>query len=655
MKVKGYLIFHLNLAFSSIEENSRLNVIQKCYHPLLDLIEKTGIPMGVELTGWTLKQIKKADPLWIKRFKLLLDNGSCELIGSGYCQLIGPLVPFSVNKWNQEIGMQLYGRILGVRPKIALVNEMAYSSSLVALYKEFGYKGIIIDKDNASLVLKNKTKTISELPMNAQGVEVNISLPVLWSDSILFQKFQHYAHGDTSLFKYINYIKERVAIGDNLIPIYCSDAEVFDYRPGRFSEEALANPEGEWSRINRALKAITIEVNMEWVLPTEALNINNKSIRCISSKFTSAAHPIPVKKQAKYNISRWAVTGRDDLWLNTACHKIEKYLTMSNNTNANDWAELCDLWSSDYRTHITKTRWMGVKQQLSHVLSKYKIKSNNSFSNEKKHCLSLEELKDKCANVRIVLDDSGIFLKISTPKIEIEFNLRKGLTINGLAFVRHNMRKSVGTLPHGYFPSIKHGADYFSGGVVVELPIDRKRITDLKPVIPSFYLYDNGDIEVIATIQTDMGDICKVYIISSIDEHLSLSYDFIGWKKPVGSIRVGTMTLFPEFYDENVVFSCANGGASKEVFSMNEDMNHGAPSSTLVSTSGGVGATDGSISISGKNGKLFFRWLPEECAVMPLLQRESGLTRLMFSMLELDDTSKESNHLSKFKFTISSS
>ena len=37
---QGYLIFHLNLAFSSIPSESRLEVIRKCYWPLLDLAEE---------------------------------------------------------------------------------------------------------------------------------------------------------------------------------------------------------------------------------------------------------------------------------------------------------------------------------------------------------------------------------------------------------------------------------------------------------------------------------------------------------------------------------------------------------------------------------------------------------------------------------------
>ena len=74
MKPKGYLIFHLNLAFSSIEEAAWADVIRHCYHPLLNLIEKTGIPIGIELTGWTLRQIELIDNSWVERFKALLNS-----------------------------------------------------------------------------------------------------------------------------------------------------------------------------------------------------------------------------------------------------------------------------------------------------------------------------------------------------------------------------------------------------------------------------------------------------------------------------------------------------------------------------------------------------------------------------------------------------
>src|SRR6202012_1976850 len=75
-----YALFHLNLAFSSIEEEQRGEVIAKCYWPLLDLAEKHG-PLGIELTAFTLEEIASRDPEWIGHCRALIASGKVELIG----------------------------------------------------------------------------------------------------------------------------------------------------------------------------------------------------------------------------------------------------------------------------------------------------------------------------------------------------------------------------------------------------------------------------------------------------------------------------------------------------------------------------------------------------------------------------------------------
>ena len=473
MKPKGYLVFHLNLAFSSIEEDAWADVIRTCYHPLLDLIEKTGIPIGIELTGWTLKQIERIDIAWVERFKALINTGNCELIGSGYCQIIGPLVPHTVNEWNQRLGLEVYKQILDCRPKIALVNEMAFSSSMVDLYSQFDYKGFIMDRDNIKLALHSYNSTSEKISTHVKG-SGDTTLPVLWSDSILFQKVQHFAHGDISIDNYLDYLKGRIKDGELLFPIYSNDAEVFDYRPGRFSEERPTHHEGEWNRIERLLRSISSQAEVEFILPTQALEINNKEKDQSALRLTNADYPIPVKKQEKYNIARWAVTGRGDLWLNTMCHRIEKHLTSSKNNNRNDWQELCELWASDLRTHITDKRWIKAKNKLSALLDQQGI--DTTFG--KTHAVdeqynSLKSVIGQYGGVTISLDKEGILLSISTKKIKLKLNLRRGLAIQSLAFASHDMEPCIGTLPHGYFSSISLGADYYSGGVVVELQIGR--------------------------------------------------------------------------------------------------------------------------------------------------------------------------------------
>jgi hypothetical protein len=652
MKPKGYLVFHLNIAFSSIEEEAWTDVIQTCYHPLLDLIEKTSIPIGIELTGWTLKQIERIDIAWIKRFKSLLNTGSCELIGSGYCQIIGPLVPYKVNEWNQKLGIESYKKILDCRPEIALVNEMAFSSSLVDLYDQFDYKGFIMDRDNIKLALDS-----DKVPSHAKGVGDSV-MPVLWSDSILFQKVQYFAHGDISINNYLDYIQSRIDDGELLFPIYFSDAEVFDYRPGRFSEERPTHPEGEWYRVEKMLNSLSTHVGMEWVSPSQALEFNHKAVSRNVSQLTSIAYPVPVKKQAKYNISRWAVTGRDDLWMNSMCHRITQHLTKSNNNNSSDWRQICELWSSDLRTHITDKKWAKATNQLSAMLNSHNITSDfgiNHMMNDKYD--SLKDVIGHYGGAEITLHKDNIFLSISTNNIQIELNLRRGLSINSLAFASQGMEPCIGTLPHGYFSSISLGSDYYSGGLIVELPLQRRRITDLEPVTPCFLLTSNGDIEIHAEIITPLGIINKIIRISVNNEDILLSYSFPNWDNIIGSVRLGNITFLNKFNSRGVSVLTSNGGVTDDCFLLKGEVKHTASSSTLVSSSSGFGATNGDICIKSNHGKVYLNWDPAECAVMPMLQylpsKPSSLFRVFFSLKEIDDTAKESK-IGSFSYNISS-
>ena len=72
---------------------------------------------------------------------------------------------------------------------------------------------------------------------------------------------------------------------------------------------------------------------------------------------SNARQPILVKKQKKYNVIRWAVSGRNDIEIYTKCWQIYKKFIYFNISEISNWKELCYLWSSDFRTHITKKRW----------------------------------------------------------------------------------------------------------------------------------------------------------------------------------------------------------------------------------------------------------------------------------------------------------
>ena len=154
---KTYLFFHLNLMFSSIEEIDRKKVIKKTYWPILKLA-KSGFKLGIELTGISLEIIEKIDKEWIKCFKELLDQNKVELIGSGYSQIIGPIVPAKVNDYNIKLGNKVYKKLLGVEPEIALTNKCHSLQELLVTTTNNGYKSLIVEVNNYSRFNKSLFK-----------------------------------------------------------------------------------------------------------------------------------------------------------------------------------------------------------------------------------------------------------------------------------------------------------------------------------------------------------------------------------------------------------------------------------------------------------------------------------------------------------------
>lgn len=648
---QGYLIFHLNLAFSSIPTGARTEVIRKCYWPLLDLIEDTGIPIGIELTGWTLQQISELDPAWVERFRYLLTAHRCELIGSGWSQLIGPLVPYEVNCSNQKMGLEAYRKVLGVSPRIVLVNEMAFSTGMVDVYTKAGYEGIVMDRDNVRLALGLNHTPISATPTHAMGFG-DVSIPMLWSDSIFFQRLQRVVHGDIPVSEYMKYVKQRAESDNVVLPLYCNDTEIFDYRPGRFTTESRLHPEGEWVRLKRVCNRLQEDLKLDWLSPGEALDIQSATPNPNIMRLTSVSQPIPVKKQAKYNINRWAVTGRDDLWLNSSCHRVYQSLMKNEEKCVDTWKELCELWASDLRTHITDDRWKNSLSRLSKLTHQLQDRQITG-SKKNQHVQNKTDLSE---DIHLEKDNEDIYWTIKTPNIHLVLNARRGLTIKSLSFKSQNFEPLIGTLSQGYFNSIELGADFYSGGVIIEMPGERIRVTDLEWVKPEIEQLDS-QIIIKANIYVGHGTIRKTIVIDNQEEQIKLGYDFEEWARPLGIVRVGNLTLMPASYSQPINLHCTNGGQMTESFRLDKNVNHGRAASTFVSSTAALGATEGKVKIKDSNNLGFVvKWDPAICAAIPMLHyqssRDSYLARIYFSLCELDDTSRSGGRLLPFSMNL---
>jgi hypothetical protein len=609
--------------YSSIEEASRKDVIQKCYWPLFKLAD-IGIPIGIEAPAITLEIINELDPDWILTLSKYIAEDKIEFIGSGYSQIIGPLIPAKVNEWNQKLGLEKYEKLLGIKPKLALVNEMAYSGGIVEHYVNTGYKGLIMEWNNpraAHPEWDNEWRYFPQMTIGTNGE----TIPLIWADSIAFQKFQRYAHGEYELDEYVKYIKSHIGELDRFLPLYSNDVEIFDYRPGRYKTEPQFAGRSEWDRIIDLYKYLKQQDWCEFIFPSQVLSGLNDKSGGNELTLESPAQPIPVKKQGKYNINRWALTGRDDLSINSKCYKIYNSFVENDNNNSVDWKELSYLWSSDFRTHITEKRWNDYCERLDLLLAKYEF--TNCIDNEK----SSEKME--------FIDDKK-WLSVENNNYKVVFSKDKGLTIQSLAFKKFGKESLLGTLEHGYYYDISFGADYYSGHAVIER-LGEHKVTDLGKVNPGVDQNGNG----IISIQKS-GNYLFNQIIKFENEKLVFEKDIEVDICEKSIIRPYYFTFNPEVWDrESIYIATHNGGSTLEKFNLKgQNISHGDIYSSLISSRHGFGNTEGIFIVGDKDKSITFECNISVSALIPsLIYKEIDNTfffRFQYSAREMDETVK---------------
>lgn len=633
-KLNLFSIFHLNLAFSSIEEEDRPKVIEQCYWPLLRLIENNQVPAGIELTGYTLEAINKLDKAWVAKFRDLLRSEHCELIGSGYSQIIAPLIPHEVHNANLKIGIEIYQDILGIKPDLALINEQSFSKGIVDSYIDHQFKAIIMEWENVAQFKNDWDPELRYFPQTIQDNQ-NRSIQLIWNQSIAFQKFQRYAQYGIELEEQLLFLRKHLGARNRTFALYGSDAEIFDYRPGRYQSEAILKDHKEWHRIEELYQALKSDPDFKLVKPSYTLigtNLNpSKAIT-----LTSAQDPIPVKKQQKYNITRWAVTGQNDFGINTRCWNIFTKLQQDNLLTDEYLRELSYLWSSDFRTHITKSRWEKFQERL----TKFETDTETKFS------LSTipHESNPEERECDYQIEQQGRFLNIESERYLLKLNTHKGLAVHSFTDKDRGPQPLWGTLEHDYFDNSQWSADFYSGHLVMELPGQHK-ITDLTEIRPVIQRTES-QVTIRGKLTCPVGNIEKSIVFCAQSGVVSFSYN-IDWEKiPLGTLRVAHITLNPEVFDQgSLLYQCHNGGQKQEIFRIHSNkINHASPVSTLVSSSSGLGLTNGTLSIGDKKQTIEIRCPKSLAAYIGFIQYEKLKTkyfyRAILSAQEMDETSK---------------
>jgi len=199
--------------------------------------------------------------------------------------------------------------------------------------------------------------------------------------------------------------------------IYGTDWEIFNFRP--LTHEASFS---EIERVESFFKIIHSYKNINFILPSSLLKTK---IKTSPIEITSAEIPIPCKNRDDYNVTRWAVSGRDNNAQNSKCFKtFFKLKTISTIDSKNEykeeWQQLIRLWGSDFRTKTTSEKHYAFWTEIGHL---------EHLLNEKKSNI-IHKTKDT-ADI-IIKNPSNTDLKNEIVEITLKFKQGRFYSLPGL-------------------------------------------------------------------------------------------------------------------------------------------------------------------------------------------------------------------------------
>jgi len=611
-----YSAWHLNLNYSSVDISARPEVIDRCYWPLLALAESTGCPQGIEISGSTLQTIQELDPSWIAKFIDLENLGLVEVLASGFEQIVGPLAPANVNHANISLGQKVLSDILGISPSIFFVNEQCASNGVMSLVQDLGFKGAIMEWENAWIANQSWPRKVGFAP---QRFRTNEGIAIIWNHSRFFQGLQRYVHEELHLHSLIKMYEECRDVGNAALCFYGGDAETFDFRAGRFSTEAK-QVEGEWKRVEDVIR-LTIDTGAIWTLPRDLLS---GDLGMGVNPF-SFENPILTKKQPKYNVVRWAVSGRNNYELNNYSHMLAKQReTELRESTGTQSIEALELWASDLRTHITEKRWSNLTEQHPGVgvTSPTRVSRLGFAEIEKPELRSSE-------------------ISMENERLQLGLDLRKGMTVSAAVCKCKSGAPLLGRLPFGALQGPLHSPDWYSGNFV-HTPPGKPQDSDIS-FLPKSARFSRDKLSLETRFSTTNFELLKTISIDSEHAAYTTTFEFEWKHEPFGSLRAGFMTLIPDSWDwESTHFGSHDGGFDETIWKVSDaafDM--GGPVSPFVSARGLAGITEGQFWVEDSSHRVEVELNESSRGAGLMLAGKSAsstLFRSFFSIQEYDDT-----------------
>lgn len=139
---------HGNIQYSQLDPARRAWVCENCYRPLFEMVRDGDYKIAFEASGRTLEVMDQEAPGVLALLKSLIAEGKVEPIGSPFIHVMLANIPAEVALSTLKRGIDAWEKYTGVRPETGWNPECGWAGHLPELYKEAGFKSLIMDADS---------------------------------------------------------------------------------------------------------------------------------------------------------------------------------------------------------------------------------------------------------------------------------------------------------------------------------------------------------------------------------------------------------------------------------------------------------------------------------------------------------------------------
>ncbi len=147
-KPKVIFMPHANIQYSQLDPKRRAWVCENCYRPLFELVRDNDYKVAFEASGRTLEVMAEEAPAVLALLKELVQAGKIEAVASPFIHVMLANVPPEIGLDTLKHGLDAWEKYTGVRPETGWNPECGWASYLPEIYKEAGYKNLVMDADS---------------------------------------------------------------------------------------------------------------------------------------------------------------------------------------------------------------------------------------------------------------------------------------------------------------------------------------------------------------------------------------------------------------------------------------------------------------------------------------------------------------------------